>query len=103
MEYQIERTYEYMMCCSGECEYHGIRRSAGAQGEEDQRLAVRQAELELDQLLLVRAFLAHHRRQQNGLEPLQADTFDSEFSGLVMYVSAMKMSDENVLWVISVN
>ena len=86
MEYQIERTYEYMMCCSGECEYHGIRRSTGAQGEEDQRLAVRQAELELDQLLLIRAFLTHHRRRENGLEPLQADTFDSQFSSLVMYM-----------------
>jgi hypothetical protein len=54
------------------CEYHGVRRSAGAQGEEGQRLALLQAELELDQLLLVRAFLPHSRRE-DGLEPLQMD------------------------------
>lgn len=59
------------MPCFGVVEYHGIRRSTGAQGEKGQRLAVRQAELELDQLLLVSAFLAH-RRRENGFEPLQA-------------------------------
>jgi hypothetical protein len=52
------------------CAYHGVGGGAGAQGEQDQRLAVRQAELQLDQLLLVGASLPHCRRQ-NGLEPLQ--------------------------------
>ena len=61
--------------------YHGVGGGAGAQGEQGQRLAVRQAEFELDQLLLVGASLPH-RRRQNGLKPLQIYMTGSDLTSL---------------------